>query len=324
MPVSQGNILLRHRRSLVGSLRLRYVQSEALGIRKPFYVYEPPGLAGAARVPVLYLFRGHEREWVNLREDASRNRRTAVEALDAAIAGGALPPVVAVLPGLNSTNNHVPSLGIDMAGRWPPTLRGLGTGRFWHFLAHELLPRIERDYPETGSGARLMAGFSLGGFTVSLLATHLPGFFHHAGIYDGLFMWPGHDDPRQPTPGPCSDPVWCRAPIFDAALGRPRDAVAMRRWNPSDILQTATGDLLASIRKTAFFVRCASGEGNRGNRDRAHFFVDLLRARGVPTAGGEIVFHPEATHSWHWTDRFLLRFLEAALGPTPPGTGIDG
>ncbi len=314
MPVLlQREILARHRTSLRGRLHARELDSEALEIPKAFYVYEPPGLATLRRVPLLYLFRGHEREWVNLHEDASRRQVTSIEALDRRIAEGTLPPMVAVLPGLNSIDNRVPSLGIDMAGTLPPSVDGLGAGRFWHYLTHELLPLVERDYPEARGGRRLAAGFSLGGFTVMLLALHLPGYFDHAGFYDGLFMWPDHHDPRRKVKGEWTDPVWCRAALFDAALGRPRDALAMRRWNPTDTLCHANPVLLDQLRATTFWIACAAGDGSRGNRDRAHFLVDLLRRKGLDTGFDKIILDPDAAHTWHWTDTFLMRFLDEAL-----------
>ena len=313
MPHLERQILTRHQASLRGTLRLRHLDSTALGIRKPYYVYEPPGLRDERRLPLLYLFRGHEREWVNIREDASRQVSTAIEDLDWRIVAGTLPPMVVVIPGLNSVNNHVPSLGIDMAGTWPAEQRGLGTGRFWRYLVHELLPAVERDYPQTRGGRRLAAGFSLGGFTVSLLATHCPGYFDHAGIYDGLFMWPNHHDPRQGTSDEWNDPIWCQSALFDAALGNPRNPAAMRRWNPTDTLRRADETLLRQILKTTFWITSGPSDGHQGNVDRAHFFVDMLRQRGLSIGFGEIIFDPTASHTWHWTDRFLIRFVHFAL-----------
>ncbi len=313
MPHSERQILTRHQASLRGTLRLRHLDSTALRIRKPYYAYEPPGLQDLRRLPLLYLFRGHEREWVNIREDASRRATTAIEDLDRRIVAGTLPPMVVVIPGLNSTNNHVPSLGIDMAGTWPAAQHGLGAGRFWRYLVHELLPALERDYPQTRGGPRLAAGFSLGGFTVSLLTTHCPGYFDHAGIYDGLFMWPGHHDPRQATTDQWTDPIWCKSPLFDAALGKPRNPAAMRRWNPTDTLRHADGALLNQLRKTTFWVTSGPSDGHQGNVDRARFFVDLLHERSIPVGFSEIILDPMAAHTWRWTDRFLMRFLEQVL-----------
>ncbi|NBC16120.1 MAG: hypothetical protein GVY18_02250 [Bacteroidetes bacterium] len=314
--MTEREIMAYHRAaSLRGTLRLRRLHSDALGLRKPFYVYEPPGLAGAERVPMVYLLRGHEREWVNVEEDASR-QRTSIEKLDRAIAAGELPPLVAVMPGLNSTDNHVPSLGIDMVGPGPERRRGLGTGRFWTFLTDELIPRLDRDYPQTQGGLRLGVGFSLGGYTVSLLALLRPGWLDHAAIYDGLLMWPGHDDPRaapEATGADCQDPVWCTASIFDAAFGAPRDLQAMHRWNATDRLLDASPAYLQELQTTTFWVGCAPADKDRGNRDRARYFVELLRDRDLPLGFERVIIHPQAAHTWHWADRFLLTVLRRSL-----------
>lgn len=351
VPPLAARILRRHRASLAGTLCYRRLPSRALGLAKPYYVYEPPGVALARGLPVCYLFRGHEREWAYLREDGSRRLRTAVEEVDRLVAAGRLPPLLLVLPGLNSDDNHVPSLGVDMAGSWPAARKGLGTGRFWQYLTDELFPHVERRYQGVAGGPHLMAGFSLGGFTVSLLGVLRPGLFDHAAVYDGLFTWPGHRDPRYPAPRQavleaangaartarlrpaaarlartalaavsgrgsdgCTDPVWCGAPIFDAALGRPRDAGAMRRWNPTDALAALSPAARKELRRTTFWIRCAAADGSRGNLDRTRFFTARLREAGVPLGfDGDVVLHPRAAHTWHWTDRFLARFLLRAL-----------
>ncbi len=315
MPASPSQILAHHQETLKGRLQARVLDSEALGLRKTYYLYEPPTDLPRRRLPLLYLFRGHEREWVNVREDASRRRSTAIDDVDARIQRGTVPPMMVVMPGLNSDDNHIPSLGIDMAGKWPATKTGLGSGRYWHYLTHELMPAVEADLPETRGGRRLAAGFSLGGYTVALLAAFRPGYFDHVGIYDGLFMWPDHHDPREPEPGSWTDPVWCRAGIFDAAFGKPRNAVAMRRWNPTDALRHASASQIEALRRTTFWIRCAAADGSRGNRDRARFFAELLREKGVPLgyAPDAVVLDDRAAHTWHWTDTFLMRFLEDTL-----------
>ena len=332
MPVRASRIVARHRDSLRGSLELRRLRSRSLGISKPYFVYEPPGLRALTGVPILYLFRGHQREWVNMREDGTRLRSTAIEDLDARIAAGTLPPFVAVMPGIASVNNHVPSLGINMVGRWGVRTRGLGTGRFWDFLVGELLPTVEQRYEGVAGPRRFAAGFSLGGYTASLLAVKHPAYFTDVGIFDGLFMWPGHWDPRggrvegrgwrvegqahdethDETHDECSDPVWCRSPLFDAALGRPRDKQAMREWNATDALVGADDETLAVLRQTSFFVASAPSDGKTGNVDRTSHFVHLLSERQIPLTFGSIVFDAAALHSWHWADRFLMGFLESA------------
>lgn len=315
--MTRKQILDRHQRTLKGTLRAGHVTSRTLGIRKPYYVYEPPGWATLPALPVVYLFRGHEREWVNLKEDSSRTLSTAIEDLDRAITLGMIPPVLAVMPGLNSSNNHVPSLGINMAGTWAPALKGLGTGQFWDFLITELLPTVARKYPRA-SGIKVAAGFSLGGYTVSLLASKCPGLFKHVGIYDGLFMWPGHRDPRIRPAAPGNDRVWLQNGLFDAAFANPRDMQALNRWNPTDAILRADPKKLALLRKTTWWISCASADGQQGNLDRSAYYKELIQEHGIPTGFEKLVFNPAARHSWHWADRFLIRFLQATLKDPAP------
>ena len=255
-----------------------------------------------------------------MQEDDSRDRSTALEDIDQAIHEGLLPPMLIVMPGLNSADNHVPSLGIDMVGRWPAQREDLGTGRFWTYLTAELLPEIEARYPQIDGGVRLAVGFSLGGYTVSLFAAKRPGYFDHIASYDGLFMWPQHQDPRVKTHRRCGDPVWCTASIFDAALGRPRSARTLDRWNPTDALAVTDTPLLDALHGTTFWIACAYSDGRKGNRERARFLVRLLRQQGLRLgfAGDDVIFHPDASHTWHWTDRFVLTVLAGAFnGATP-------
>jgi len=313
---SSFRILPWHRTRLQGRLTQHVLVSDALGIAKCYYVYEAPGLKSADEVPVLYLFRGHEREWVNMKEDSSRKRSTAIQDLDELIVQGALPPLVAVMPGLNSSNNHVPSLGIDMVGTWAAKHKGLGTGNFWTYLVDELLPTVEEKYPRISTGPRLMAGFSLGGYTVSLLATRKPGYFQHAAMYDGTFMWPEHKDPRVQRNGRYTDRIWSRAEIFNPALGKPRDPTAMQQWNTTDALLNSSGENLESLRSTTYWLASAASDGRSGNLDRARFVQKRMQQRGLPLGFGDqdIVYHPDAAHTWHWTDRFLVSFLKGAFG----------
>lgn len=307
--MTQEEILNRHRQTLHGTLKSIRLRSNALRANKDFYLYEPPYYGHpliSQEIHTLYLFRGHEREYVNLYEDGSRKTVTTIELLDQLIVAGILPPIIAVMPGLNSHNNHVPSLGIDMVGKWEKHLKGLGTGKFWQFLKNELFPYVETHWPLGKSGLRLAAGFSLGGYTVSMIASRAPRLFDHIGIFDGTMMWPEQNDPRYPEP---ADGVWRSARIFDAALGNPRDENTMRQWNPTDTILAAEGEQLKHLRNTVFWVASAPHDGMRGNLERCEYFAQMLREREIPLGWKEVPFDPAAEHNWYWNNQFIMRFL---------------
>lgn len=314
--MTHREILEHHRKSLKGRLRGCLFSSKTLGIKKPYYVYEPAGLNDFKALPTLYLFRGHEREWVNMNEDSSRVRSTAIDDLDSAINAGLIPPVLAVMPGLNSSNNYVPSLGINMVGKIPLMVRGLGTGRFWDYLTEEFMPAIRKRYPQA-NGRQLASGFSLGGYTASLLGICKPGLFDDIGIYDGLFMWPAHQDPREQPLRPGNDKVWLQNGLFDAAFGKPRNMQMLEQWNPTDALKRADEAHLSVLRKTTWWISCAAQDGQQGNKDRAEYYRRLLPDFNIPLGEHkdfeQVVYAPEASHNWHWTDKFLISFLRAAL-----------
>lgn len=323
-------ILGQHAETLRGSLRRHLWPSPALGFRNALYVYQSPGASAAARVPLVCLLRGHEREFVHLREDGSRFR-TTIEMIEADVLAGTLPPLVAVMPGLNTADNTIPSLGVDMAGTWPARAHGLGTGRYWQYLAEELLPSVELHYPETQGGQRLVAGFSLGGYTAGLLAAKKPGLFDHVAAYDGLHMWAGLRDPRTPD-RPLSDRVWTTHPIFDAAFGSPRNEATMHRFNPTDVFAHTRGDGSAlhapplpprtathttthstTHHVPTYHIASAAHDGMRGNRDRNLHFVDHLKRACCSLSFNHVIYHPDAAHTWHWMDRFTRDVLREAL-----------
>ena len=63
------------------------LNSTALGIRKRFYIYTPPNHdPQRERVPVLYLFRGHETEWINPYQDPPRSGRTVIDVYEELLA----------------------------------------------------------------------------------------------------------------------------------------------------------------------------------------------------------------------------------------------
>ncbi len=304
--------ILRHHENLAGSLRCRRIRSSVLGITKPFYVYEPPDFSRTDSIPIAYLFRGHEREWVNVAEDGSRGISTAIQDIDMLIERGLLPPVLLIMPGISSSNNAVHSLGIDMVGAGIGE-RGIGTGKFWTYLTTEFIPTIENRYPNITEGQRTAVGFSLGGHLAALLATRFPGYLDHVGIYDGTLPFANYQDPRVKGSSQYSDRVWCESPLLDGALGDPRRLGYMRRWNSTDAVRNASFHELFLMRKTTFWVSSAAYGGYMGNRDRSRSFVAELKAAQIPVGTRSVVFTNDASHNWHWTDMFTVSLLHRIL-----------
>ncbi|NND71285.1 MAG: hypothetical protein HKN43_06880 [Rhodothermales bacterium] len=304
---SEAGILSYHE-DLSGTLRCRRIKSEALGIYKPHYAYEPPGYESDDTVPIVYLFRGHEREWVNIDEDNSRGHSTAIQDIDLLIKRKVLPPMVLLMPGVSSTNNAVHSLGIDMMGVGVGG-RGIGTGQFYTYLTEEFIPTMEQRYRVRPYQGRIAIGFSLGGYICSLLATRFSGYFDHVGIYDGTLPFGGYQDPRQVGDAKYTDRVWCRSPLLDTALGKPRKFAKMSAWNSVDIIRRADFHQLFQIRKTMFWVGSAAYGGYVGNRDRSRYFLDVLSEHDIPAGTRDVVFANDASHTWHWTDRFAVSLL---------------
>ena len=203
-----------------------------------------------------------------------------------------------------------------MAGSWSASQRGLGSGKFWDFLTDELMPAIRTRYPKA-NGPTLAAGFSLGGYTVSLLTIKQPGLFDHAGIYDGLFMWPCYHDPRaaeeDQSEDQANDTVWTKGPLFDAAFDKPRNLEAMNCWNPTDQLLCLEATDLEALRQTTWWISCAVSDGRHGNRDRAEFYHQMLQEKNIPLGFNEVLFDENASHSWHWADKFLISFLRGTF-----------
>lgn len=65
--------------AVCSSPRLQFVRlhSPALQVEKTYYIWLPPGYTAAGpRYPAVYLFRGHESEWVDPAADEHRGGRT--------------------------------------------------------------------------------------------------------------------------------------------------------------------------------------------------------------------------------------------------------
>ncbi len=279
------------------------VASQALGVRKAFYVYVPCGsLSPGRRYPVLYLLRGHEREWVNPREDATRSG-TVIDVYERLLRAGSIGPMVLVFPGLTSDDGRVHSVATDLRARaLAPDTPGLGTGRFATYLVHELIPLVDALFPTLPGGRhRGFDGFSLGGLMAVKVAAQYPGLATTAGAYDGTFLYATLDGA-----GMRADDRVYSAGIFDAVFGRPRDEAFAIANNPANLILTQP---VAELRRVCWMIQYGPRrlEPLGSNFYRGRYLRTLLAQRGI--AGNVQDVLPDGAHDWATADRHMAMTL---------------
>lgn len=289
--------------------------SQVLGVLKRYYIYLPPEYAaGTQRFPVLYLLRGHEREWVNPHEDTSRGGQTVIDVYAAARAAGAVGPLILVMPGIASDDNHLTGLMTDfrapeLAGNRP----GIGSGRFERFFVQELIPHIDQTYRTLPTGrGRAVAGFSLGGAMAVKVAARYPGLFASVGAYDGTFFFTSDCGRRVRA----SDSLLLH-PLFDPVFGVPRDMDFITENNPVNLVMQADP---AHLRALTWCIQYGPEqcEPRGANFYRGEHLLQALRRQGVRNSLPSPVL-PDGQHTWATADRHIRQTLPlhwAALSET--------
>ncbi|MEI7771257.1 MAG: alpha/beta hydrolase-fold protein [Chloroflexales bacterium] len=288
--------------------RLLRFDSPALGVARGAYVYLPAEYAqGEGRFPTLYLLRGHEREWVNPREDASRRGTTVIDAYELLRAADTIGPMILVMPGMSSDDNTIPGMLTDF--RQPERaadVPGVGSGRFQRFFFDDLIPIIDRSL-RTIPAARAVSGFSLGGYMAVKAAALRPDLFVSVSVFDAAIPY-ASDYGRAVRPG---DSIFAM-PMFDPALGVPRDPAHLAAQNPVTLLMRADP---GAIRRITWAVQYGPEhiEPWGSNFYRGEFLLRALRSLGVRNAA-PIAALPDGQHTWQIADRHIEQTLPIHWG----------
>jgi putative esterase len=283
----------------VYDLRARYVTffSAALGIFKSFYIYIPPDLRAGQRAPTLYFLRGHEREWINPHEDATRGGTNVIDVYQRLRAAGRVGPLLLMFPGMSSDDNRVPGLLVNMLAPQRTKAAGIGSGRFEDYFFDDLLPYVEAHFPAQ-AGRRGLAGFSLGGAMAIKAAAQRPDLFASASAYDGTFLYAADRGRRIRR----IDSV-TRNPIFDAAYDVPRNTRFIATNNPANLILRGAP---AALGRVTWMI--GYGPKHRepwhSNFYRGDHLVQCLVARGLPNALPHNIF-PDGDHTWRTADAFM-------------------
>lgn len=274
--------------------------SAILGLRRRFYVYTPSGYTtGTERLPVIYLFRGHEREWINAKEDSTRDGKTVIDVYEDLLLNKEVGPLILVFPGVASDDNRWSGMLVNARQAQLPAVKGaLGNGRWEDYFLHELIPYIDSHY-RTDPTARAVDGFSLGGFMSVKIAAQHPTLFRSVGAYDGTFLW---DDPKDPHGIATTDNVF-GMPIFDPIWGKPRDRRFAAANNPLNLVRNGDPAVLSKLQwLIAYGPR--SAEPSNSNYYRGNRLRRLLAERGIPNIGGAI---RGGVHTWRQADAHMRR-----------------
>ena len=300
-------LLGREHRPIDARARRITIQSAILGVKKTFFVSLPPGYHRVAnskmRYPVLYLFRGHEHEWVHRLQDRSRHGRTVIDVYRQLLAQGKVGPVILVFPGISSDDNRVPGLLINFrAPELAAGVPGVGTGRFEDYFFDELISTVDRRFRTIAERTgRAVDGFSLGGFQSIKAAAQRPDIFCSAGSFDGTFLYAT----AKGRSVRLKDRVLGN-PMFAPAFGAPPDPEFLVDNSPANLIWRGDASELARV-QWLISSGPESGEPWQSNFFRAQHLISVLGARGLENGIPPVM--GMAMHNWSWADHHIERTL---------------
>lgn len=292
--------------------------STALRIEKEFYVYTPPGYeeAGTRRYPALYLFRGHESEWINKHQDPSRAGRNVIDVYEELLAAGEVGPMLLVFPGMTSDDGSIPGMATNFLAPELTKTDGIGSGRYEDYLL-EIIAYVDAHYRTVATKAgRGVAGFSLGGFMSAKIAAQHPELFTTVGTFDGTHFYA---DATGRNVDAARDTVTFHNPMFDPAFGRPRDTAFAGLNNGPTLIATADADAMQSLE---WFVQYGpeASEPDDSNFHRGEHLVELLKQKGVTNRVPGVL---DGRHNWVTADEHMRRTFPLHWRALSAATGAD-
>ncbi len=253
-------------------------ESKALGRPITYSLYEPAAAPPAGtRWPVVYLLHGgggSGEDWLDLGNIAAT--------LDAAIASGAIRPIMAVMPDGGGTSWFVdnPDPG--------------GSGAVETALTTDLVKAIDATKATVACRTgRAVAGLSMGGYGAALFALDRPQTFSAAIVLSGAIARPiPADDAARIAKGDA---------FYDGAFGKPFD---VGRFNALNVYPRIAADAALPDRPS-FWITAGDQDGAGIITGSADFHVTLRRA-GYDTT---LRIGP-GQHDWTNWGRSILPALE--------------
>jgi len=277
--------------------------SPQLGINKSYYIYLPAGYDSTTqRYPVVYFFRANEAEWFNA--SYRSNGKMLKHVTDSLITNNIIGKIIIVAPntiGVLPTPIYAP--GVNMLRPDLTTDPGIGTGKFEDYLLKDVIKNVDSVYRTIADfNHRAADGFSLGGYTSTMLALRNSGVFSSVGSYDGTLMWYNLHDIYAPGSG-YNDETWMtdNAAYFSPIFNLPRNVPYMLLHDASNILYDASGSKLDSIKNIRFHITTGE-EYALTNIDRNTQFVNFMKQKNICNSFREYILKPESVHNWDYAD----------------------
>ena len=296
------------------------LETTALGVPKEFYVYTPPGYAASPtrRYPVIYLFRGHQKEWINKTEDSTRGGRNVIDVYEELLAAGTVGPMILVFPGISSDDNTVPGMLTNFKQPERTHAAGVGNGRFKDYFLQDVIGYVDANYRTVGAKAgRGVDGFSLGGFMSVKIAAQHPELFASAGAFDGTHFYADPDGSDVDAVRDAN--TFTTNSMFDPAFGKPRDTAFAALNNGPNLVCNSTPAQMQSVR---WFIQYgpASGEPLSSNYLRGDHLISKLREKGVTNQVTAVL---EGGHNWKTADEHMRQTFPLHWLALDPATVIE-